>query len=105
MNLRNLRRRVWVPALTTVGLKRRDLDNTGHTVATHALASGEDADWVAKMLGHTTLTILMTRYYRYVANLTRRDGMLFDRQLARRCAAENRQRGVSRPSRRDARGV
>jgi integrase len=36
-----------------------------------ALASGEDPGWVAKMLGHTTLTMLMTRYYRYVPNLTR----------------------------------
>jgi len=35
------------------------------------------------MLGHTTLTMLMTRYYRYVPNLVRRDGMLFDQQLAR----------------------
>lgn len=88
MNLRNLRRRVWVPALAKAGLKRRDLYNTRHTFATHALASGEDPGWVAKMLGHTTLTMLMTRYYRYVPNLTRRDGTLFDRQLARRRARD-----------------
>jgi integrase len=42
MNLRNLRRRVWAPALAKAGLKCRDLDNTRHTFATHALASGED---------------------------------------------------------------
>jgi integrase len=54
MNLRNLRRRVWVPALAKARLKRRDLYNTRHTFATHALASGEDPGWVAKMLGHTT---------------------------------------------------
>ncbi len=84
MNLRKLRRRVWAPALATAALKRRDLYPTRHTFATHALASGEDPGRVAKMLGHTTLTMLMTRYYRYVPNLTRRDGMLFDRQLARR---------------------
>lgn len=41
------------------------------------------------MLGHTTLTMLMTRYYRYVPNLTRRDGTLFDRQLARRRARDS----------------
>jgi integrase len=84
VNLRNLRSRVWRPALKAAGLKQRDLYSTRHTFATHALASGEDPGWVAKMLGHTTLTMLMTRYYRYVPNLTRRDGMLFDRQLARR---------------------
>jgi len=62
INLRNLRRRVWRPALAKAGLKRRDLYNTRHTFATHALASGEDPGWVARMLGHTTLTMLMTRY-------------------------------------------
>ncbi len=76
-------------------LTRRDLYNARHTFATHALASGEDPGWVAKMLGHTTLTMLMTRYYRYVPNLTRRKGMLFDRQLARARRFENRQRDVS----------
>ena len=88
MNLRNLRRRVWAPALARAGLKRRDLYNTRHTFATHALASGEDPGWVAKMLGHTTLTMLMTRYYRYVPNLTRRDGTLFDRHLTRHRAGK-----------------
>lgn len=81
INLRNLRRRVWVPALKAAGLKGRDLYNTRHTFATHALASGEDPGWVAKMLGHTTLTMLVTRYYRYVPNLTRRDGSLLAKHL------------------------
>jgi integrase len=83
INLRNLRRRVWYPALAKAGLRRRDLYNTRHTFATHALASGEDPGWVAKMLGHTTLTMLMTRYYRYVPNLTRKDGTLLSRRLGR----------------------
>ena len=68
-----LRQRVWYPALKKAGLKRRDLYNTRDTFATHALASAEDPGWVQKMLGHTTLMMLMTRYYRYVPNLTRRD--------------------------------
>jgi integrase len=81
INLRNLRSRVWVPALKAAGLKGRDLYNTRHTFATHALASGEDPGWVAKMLGHTTLTMLVTRYYRYVPNLTRKDGSLLSKHL------------------------
>ena len=60
---------MWYPTLVRAGLRRRDLCNTRHTLATHALASGEDPGWVAKMLGHTTLTMLVTRYYRYVPNL------------------------------------
>jgi hypothetical protein len=35
------------------------------------------------MLGHTTLTMLTTRYYRYVPNLTRRGGTLLARHLGR----------------------
>jgi integrase len=84
INDHNLRRRVWYPTLVKAGLKRRDLYNIRHTFATHALASGEDPGWVAKMLGHTTLQMLITRYYRYVPNLTRRDGSLLAKHLGRR---------------------
>jgi integrase len=83
IHLGNLRRRVWYPALAKAKLKERDLYNARHTFATHALASGEDPGWVAKMLGHTTLTMLMTRYYRYVPNLTRQDGKLLAANLER----------------------
>jgi integrase len=38
----NLRARVWYPAFARASLRRRDLSNTRHTFATHALASGED---------------------------------------------------------------
>jgi integrase len=41
---------------------------------------------VAKMLGHTTLTMLMTRYYRYVPNLTRQDGKLLAANLERKAS-------------------
>jgi integrase len=51
INLHNLRARVWYPTLAKASLRRRDLYNTRHTFATHALASGEDPGWVAKMLG------------------------------------------------------
>jgi integrase len=84
ITLGNLRRRVWYPALLKAGLRPRDLYNTRHTFATHALASGEDPGWVAKMLGHTTLTMLVTRYYGYVPNLVRQDGALLAAQLERR---------------------
>jgi integrase len=83
VNVANLRRRLWYTALDHAALKRRDLDNTRHTFATHALASGEDPGWVAKMLGHTTLLMLMTHYYRYVPNLTRQDGSLLAKRLGR----------------------
>jgi integrase len=81
INIANLRRRVWYATLTKAKLRPRDLYNTRHTFATHALAAGEDPGWVAKMLGHTTLTMLVTRYYQYVPNLTRKDGTMLARWL------------------------
>jgi integrase len=82
LNAENFRRRVWQPALDRAKLARRDLYATRHTFATHALASGEDPGWVAKMLGHTTLQMLTTTYYRYIPNLTRKDGSLLAKRLS-----------------------
>lgn len=84
VNAENLRRRVWLPALEGAKLARRDLYATRHTFATHALASGEDPGWVARMLGHTTIQMLLTTYYRYIPNLTRKDGSLLAKRLAQR---------------------
>ncbi len=83
INVANFRRRIWYAALKAAGLRRRDFYNTRHTFATHALASGEDPGWVAKMLGHTTLLMLTTRYYSYIPNLTRKDGTLLAKWLER----------------------
>jgi len=83
INVSNLRRRARYTALEKAGLKRRDFYNTRHTFTTHGLASGEDPGWVAKMLGHTTLLMLMTRHYRYIPNLTRQDRMLLAKHLGR----------------------
>jgi integrase len=81
ININNLRPRIWYTTLARAGLRPRDFYNTRHTFATHALASGEDPGWVAKMLGHTTLLMLTTRYYRYIPNLTRKDGTLLAKRL------------------------
>jgi integrase len=103
INIPNLRRRVWYPALQKAGLRPRDLYNTRHTFATHALAAGEDPGWVAKMLGHTTLTMLMTRYYHYVPNLARRDGMLLAKRLVWPRAALRIAHGIESPGHRRSR--
>jgi hypothetical protein len=40
------------------------------------------AEWPS--WGHTTLTILMSRYYRYVPNLVRQDGAILAKRLEER---------------------
>jgi len=74
LDLTNVRERVWRPALRRAGLRYRALYQTRHTFATLALASGEDIGWVAKQLGHTSTEMVIRRYYRFIPNLTRRDG-------------------------------
>lgn len=79
LNLNNVTTRVWYPLLRHLGLELRRPYQTRHTCATLWLAAGENPEWVARQLGHTTTEMLFRVYSRYVPNLTRRDGSAFDR--------------------------
>ena len=48
-----------------------------HTAATLWLAAGENPEWVANVLGHSTTEMLFRVYSRFVPNLTRNDGLAF----------------------------
>ena len=74
-------KRVWHPLLRLLGLKSRRPYQTRHTAATLWLASGENPEWIARQMGHTTTEMLFRVYSRYVPNLTRRDGSAFERLL------------------------
>ena len=45
------------------------------------LASGENPEWVARVLGHSSTEMLFKVYSRYIPNLTRMDGSAFERLL------------------------
>ena len=79
---RNVTKRIWYTTLKRLGLKKRRPYQTRHTTATLWLASGENPEWVARMLGHANTRMLFTVYSRYVPNLTRNDGSAFERLLA-----------------------
>jgi integrase len=78
----NFLRRVWTPLLAYLKLKYRKPYQTRHTAATIWLAAGENPNWIAKQMGHSTTTMLFSVYARYVPNLTRRDGSAMERLLA-----------------------
>jgi len=78
---RNVTKRIWYPTLKRLELKKRRPYQTRHTTATLWLASGENPEWVARMLGHTNTRMLFTVYSRFVPNLTRNDGSAFERLL------------------------
>lgn len=79
---KNFTERVWYPLLRHLDLKRRRPYQMRHTCATLWLAAGENPEWIAKQLGHSTTEMLFRVYSRYVPNLTRRDGSAFERLLA-----------------------
>jgi integrase len=72
-----LRRRIWYPALKRGGIRRRTMYQTRHTFATLMLATGENPEWIARQLGHTSTQMLFQRYAKFIPNVTRRDGSAF----------------------------
>lgn len=85
---RNVMNRIWYPTLRRLGLKRRKPYQTRHTTATLWLAAGENPEWIARMMGHSTTRMLFTVYSRYIPNLTRKDGSAFERLLIAQNPAE-----------------
>lgn len=75
-------KRIWAPLLHAAGLKYRRAYETRHTAATLMLASGENPEFVARQLGHSTTEMLFRVYSRYIPNLTRQDGTAFEKLVA-----------------------
>ena len=73
----NFTNRIWYPLLRNLGLKPRPPYQMRHTAATLMLAAGENPEWVANVLGHSTTEMLFRVYSRFVPNLTRNDGLAF----------------------------
>lgn len=82
LNHNNVTNRVWYPLLRHLGLRLRRPYQSRHTAATLWLASGENVEWIARQMGHTTTEMLFRVYSRFVPNLTRKDGSAFERVLA-----------------------
>lgn len=82
LNLNNITNRVWYPLLRHLGLDIRRPYTTRHTAATLWLAAGENPEWIARQMGHSTTEMLFRVYSRFVPNLTRNDGSAFNRLLS-----------------------
>lgn len=80
----NVTKRVWYPLLRYLGLTKRRPYQTRHTAATLFLASGENPEWVARVLGHSSTEMLFKVYSRYIPNLTRMDGSAFENLVGNR---------------------
>ena len=73
----NFCNRVWYPLLRYLDLEPRRPYQTRHTAATLMLAAGENPEWIAQIMGHSTTAMLFKVYSRFVPNLTRQDGQAF----------------------------
>ena len=73
----NFCNRVWYPLLRYLDLEPRRPYQTRHTAATMMLAAGENPEWIAQIMGHSTTAMLFKVYSRFVPNLTRQDGQAF----------------------------
>jgi len=91
LDYKNVNNRVWKPLLRHLGLAVRRPYQTRHTAATLWLGAGENPEWIARQMGHTTTEMLFRVYSRYVPNLTRRDGSAFERLLTSTMGGGERQ--------------
>ena len=83
LSVHNVTKRIWYPLLKRLGIPLRRPYQTRHTAATLWLAAGENPEWIARQMGHSTTEMLFRIYSRYVPNLTRQDGSAFESLLKR----------------------
>ena len=86
VNTSNFVGRIWKPLLGYLKLPYRRPYQTRHTTASLLLAAGENPEWVAHVLGHTSTEMLFKVYSRFIPNLTRQDGSAMAAVLATQTA-------------------
>lgn len=84
-----LTKRIWYPALERLKLRKRTPYQTRHTAATLWLASGENPEWIARQMGHSSTEMLFRTYSKFVPNLTRKDGSAFEKFIDEKIKENN----------------
>lgn len=74
LNVSNLTRRVYYPAIKRAELIGRPLYNLRHAFAVFMLEAGENPGWVARQMGHTSGEMLWRRYGRWWPRVAQSDG-------------------------------
>ena len=59
----HVREVIWKSALKKANIPYRPMIQTRHTFATMMLDSGKDIGWIQRMLGHSSLQMIYTKYY------------------------------------------
>lgn len=66
VDLSHLRQRIWGQSLKRANLGTREMKQTRHSFATIALSCGENPLWIAKVMGHSTVDMIVKVYAKYV---------------------------------------
>nr|WP_241697004.1 site-specific integrase [Mariprofundus sp. KV] len=90
----NVTKRIWYPTLARLGLEKRRPYQTRHTAATLWLAAGENPEWVARQLGHSSSQMLFQTYARYIPNATRQDGSAIESLIQKIILSEDNHEGT-----------
>jgi len=85
----NVTKRIWYPTLARLGMEKRRPYQTRHTAATLWLAAGENPEWVARQLGHSSSQMLFQTYSRFIPNATRQDGSAIESLIQRTILTED----------------
>lgn len=75
-------RELWMRVMKKTGVPYRTMYQVRHTFASWALGAGESPAWVAKTMGHADTSMVYRVYGRYIPNLTRKDGTVFESQYS-----------------------
>ena len=74
VNVANLTRRVYYPALHRTNLIARPLYTLRHTFDVFMLQAGESPGWVSRQMRHTSVEMLRRRYARWWPRMSSSDG-------------------------------
>lgn len=77
-----IRKTAWQPAIRRSGIRDRNPYQTRHTFASLCLTVGEDIAWVARQLGHKSMTMTLKRYARWIDGVASSGGDKFARLLS-----------------------
>ena len=75
-------REMWARVMKKSGLRYRRMYETRHTFASWTLALGDTPEWVTRTLGHVDTSMVYSTYGRYIPNLTRMDGSVFEKHFS-----------------------
>jgi integrase len=86
IDVETLRKNAWTDGLKGSKIDYRPMIQTRHTFATLMITAGENLGWVQKMMGHSSLKMIVEKYYAFIPNMTHNDGSRFVKEYEDRAA-------------------